>query len=252
MELFGAIEGGGSKFICSIASNSDPSKIINTARFETSSDATRTLAEVTEFFRSSEKELHGRLAGLGIACFGPIELDRKSEQFGSILSTPKPGWQFVPVVRILSEQLNLPFDRIGWDTDVNAAALGESRWGAGKGADPLLYLTIGTGIGGGCLVNQQPIHGLLHPEIGHMLLPRIRMPDGTEDSFPGFGCPFHDRCWEAMASGPALGARLGRPATEASDDDPIWDIEAQYLALGIANCVLTFSPRRIVLGGGGY
>ena len=249
MELFGAVEGGGSKFICAIASDADPSKVLQTARFETR-DPIQTLFEVAEFFRNGERQFQGRLAGLGIGCFGPIELDRASDQFGSILSTPKPEWQFVPVVRVLSEKLDLPLERISWDTDVNAAALGEARWGAGKGADPIIYLTVGTGIGGGCLVNQQPIHGLLHPEIGHMLLPRIRMPDGSEDLFPGFGCPFHDRCWESMASGPALAARLGRPATDANPDDPVWDIEAQYLALGIANCVLAISPRRIVLGGG--
>jgi fructokinase len=132
---------------------------------------------------------------------------------------------------------------------VNAAALGEWLWGAGRGADPLVYVTVGTGIGGGALVGGQPLHGLLHPEMGHVPVPPIELPDGRTDTFAGV-CPFHGRCWEGMATGPALARRAGRPGESLSDDDPLWEIEARYLALGLATCTLVLSPRRIVVGGG--
>src|SRR5262249_46687366 len=141
-------------------------------------------------------------------------------------------------------------ERVLWETDVNSAALGEATWGAGRGADPLVYVTVGTGIGGGVVVDGQPLHGLMHPELGHLPVPPIQLPDGTLDPFPGHGCPFHPHCWEAMAAGPALAARLGRPADDVPNDDPVWQIEACYLALGLASCVLALSPRRIVIGGG--
>jgi len=136
------------------------------------------------------------------------------------------------------------------DTDVNIALLGEARHGAGVGYDDIVYVTVGTGIGGGAIVDGRAIHGLLHPEMGHLPLPPARLADGSADDFAGHGCPFHPRCWEAMASGPALAARAGRPAHRIGRDDPIWRIEAQYLAFGLGSLVLTLSPRRLVVGGG--
>src|SRR5205085_2229385 len=150
---------------------------------------------------------HGRLAGLGVASFGPVELDRSSLAYGHILPTPKPGWSGASVLPRLCAELGLALARARIETDVNAAALGEHRWGAGRGADPLLYVTVGTGIGGGAIIDGRPLHGLLHPEMGHVPVPPALLPDGTADQTPGYGCPFHPHCWEGMAAGPALARR---------------------------------------------
>jgi fructokinase len=240
--IFGAVEGGGTKFICALATAPEPSAIVESARIDTA-DAASTLAEVAAFFRGRGVE------ALGIAHFGPIELDRASPKYGHVLPTPKPGWSGQPVVPVLARELGLPLARVRWGTDVGTAALGEARWGAGRGADPLLYLTVGTGLGGGVLVDGRPLSGLLHPEIGHVPLPPARLADGSPDLFPGV-CPFHGRCWEGLAAGPALAARAGKPGEALADDDPAWDVEAQYLALGVATCVLVLSPRRVIVGGG--
>jgi fructokinase len=240
--IFGAIEGGGTKFICALATAPEPSAIVETTRIDTTS-AEETLGRVAGFFRGRGVD------ALGIAHFGPIELDTESPKYGHVLSTPKSGWADQPVVPVLARELGLPVSRIRWTHDVAGAALGEARWGAGRGADPLIYLTVGTGLGGGVLVDGRPLSGLLHPEIGHIPLPRAVLADGTLDQFPGV-CPFHGRCWEGLACGPALAARAGKPGREIADDDPIWEIEAQYLAFGIATCTLVVSPRRIVIGGG--
>jgi fructokinase len=167
-----------------------------------------------------------------------------------VLDTPKPGWSGAPVLGEVARALDVDLAHARVETDVNAAALGEARWGAGQGADPLLYITVGTGIGGGAIVNGRPLHGLLHPEMGHLPVPPVRLPDGTLDDFPAYGCPFHERCWEGMAAGPALAARLGRRGELVPADDPVWPIHARYLALGLASCVLILSPQRVVLGGG--
>jgi fructokinase len=240
--MFGAIEGGGTKFICALATAPEPSAVVEQERFDTT-DAAGTLARAAAFFRGRDLE------GLGVASFGPVELDRGSRRYGHVLPTPKPGWSNQPVLSRLADALGLPPERLGWETDVNAAALGESLWGAGRGADPLLYVTVGTGIGGGVLIGGQPLHGLLHPEIGHVPLPPVRLEDGELDPFPGV-CPFHGRCWEGMATGPALASRAGRPGEALAEDDPLWDVEARYVALGLATCTLVLSPRRIVVGGG--
>jgi fructokinase len=244
MTLYGAVEGGGTKFLCAVATAPEPGAIVDQARFDTR-DADSTLADVVGFFRQ-----RGRLAGLGIASFGPVELDRASPAYGHILPTPKPGWSGAPVLPRLCADLGLDPARARIETDVNAAALGEQKWGAGRGADPLLYVTVGTGIGGGAIVDGRPLHGLLHPEMGHLPIPPAPLADGTLDQTPGHGCPFHLRCWEGLAAGPALARRLGRPPEQVGADDPIWAVEARYLALGLASCVLVLSPRRIVVGGG--
>jgi fructokinase len=171
-----------------------------------------------------------------------VDLVKGSPTYGYITSTPKPGWRNADVARALSQALGVP---AGFDTDVNGAALGEAHWGAGQGMDPFVYFTIGTGIGGGAVVNRQPLHGLVHPEMGHMRLPH----DWQADPFPGI-CPFHGDCFEGMASGPALKARWGQPAETLPPDHPAWDLEANYIALAMANIICVLSPQRIVLGGG--
>ena len=177
---------------------------------------------------------------IGIASFGPIDLDSKSPNYGSITSTPKPGWSKTPLVSEIKKVFSGP---IGFDTDVNGAALGESIWGKGKDVSSCLYLTIGTGIGGGYVENNQCLHGLLHPEMGHILL--RKHPD---DVFVGV-CPFHKDCFEGLASGPALEARYHKSAKEL-DDQKIWDIEAYYIAQACVNYILILSPKIILLGGG--
>jgi fructokinase len=171
-----------------------------------------------------------------------VDLNPASSTFGYITATPKLAWQNFDLAGSIRRALGVP---VGFDTDVNAAALGEARWGAGRDTSDFLYLTIGTGIGGGAVVNGQLIHGLVHPEMGH-----IRVPHDREcDPYPG-GCPFHRDCLEGLAAGPAVEERWGSPATELPPDHPAWELEAHYLALGLATWVCTLSPQRIILGGG--
>jgi fructokinase len=141
----------------------------------------------------------------------------------------------------LKDRLGVP---VAFDTDVNAAALGEYHWGATQGSDPSIYITVGTGIGGGIYVNGALLQGLIHPEMGHLHLPRL---DG--DNFCSV-CPYHAHCWEGIASGTAIAARVGRPAQDLTPDDPVWEIEAQYLAMAITSIIYIASPYRIILGGG--
>lgn len=180
------------------------------------------------------------LAGLGIASFGPIQLDPTHPQFGQILATPKPGWTGAPVAAMLGEGLGC---QVAIDTDVNGAALAEYRWGAAIGCDSLCYLTIGTGLGGGLLIGGQPVHGAMHPEIGHIRLRRV-----AGDAFTG-SCPFHGDCIEGLVSGPALAARFGMDPATASDADPIWRHVAADIAELCCGILLTTSARRILFGG---
>lgn len=180
------------------------------------------------------------LAGLGIASFGPIQLDPRDPKFGQILATPKPGWTGAPVAALLSEGLACP---MAIDTDVNGAALAEYRWGAAQGCNSLCYLTIGTGLGGGLLIGGQPVHGAMHPEIGHIRLRRV-----AGDGFPG-NCPFHGDCIEGLVSGPALAARFGMDPATAPDDHPIWQHVAADIAELCCAILLTTSARRILFGG---
>ncbi|WP_439571139.1 ROK family protein [Sphingomonas sp.] len=180
------------------------------------------------------------LAGLGIASFGPIQLDPRDPTFGQILATPKPGWTGAPVAALLGEGLACP---MAIDTDVNGAALAEYRWGAAVGCDSLCYLTIGTGLGGGLLIGGQPVHGAMHPEIGHIRLRRV-----AGDAFAG-NCPFHGDCIEGLVSGPALAARFGIDPATAPDDHPIWHHVAADMAELCCAILLTTSARRILFGG---
>ncbi len=183
-----------------------------------------------------------RLAGVGIASFGPLDLDPDSPGFGSIGQTPKPRWSNFPLRAVLQESLRIP---TAITTDVNGAALGEYLWGAGQGADPLVYLTVGTGIGGGSVIKGVPFVGLLHAEMGHM---RVKRAPG-DAAFPGV-CPFHGDCLEGLASGPAMQMRWNSPAEELPLEHPAWEIEAWYVAQAIVSISYIVSPRRIILGGG--
>jgi len=207
-------------------------------------DPQRTLAEVAE---EVARAAGGRLlTAVGFACFGPLELDPRRPDYGHMLATPKPGWSGAALVAPLAERLGAP---VALDTDVNGAALAEWLWGAARGCDPALYLTVGTGIGGGAVVGGETLRGLLHPEMGHIPMARLVWPDGTLDTFEGT-CPFHGACFEGLACGPALAARLESDAAIAPSEHPIWELEARYLAQALATYTLVLSPQRIVLGGG--
>ncbi len=182
-----------------------------------------------------------RFDGLGIATFGPVRLDPLAEDYGSILTTPKPGWNGTPVLAFLGRGLECPQSV---DTDVNAAALAEYRWGGGQGCSSLVYLTIGTGLGGGLLIDGRPVHGRLHPEIGHILTRRA-----PGDQFGG-ACPFHGDCIEGLISGPAIERRLGFPAAAAAADHPAWEFVAHDLAQLLATLIHGMAPQRILVGGG--
>jgi fructokinase len=196
-----------------------------------------TLESVIAFLRS-----HGGLRAVGIGSFGPIDLRPDSPFYGHITATPKLAWRNFDLAGALHEALDLP---IGFDTDVNAAALGEARWGAGQDIADFLYVTVGTGIGGGALVGGNPLHGLQHPEMGHIRVPH----DWDRDPYGGI-CPYHGDCLEGLASGPAMEARWGSAPRGLPADHPAWELEAHYLALGLVNWVCILSPSRIVLGGG--
>jgi fructokinase len=238
MTLFGGIEGGGTKFVCAVGSG--PDDIRAETRFPTTTPA-ETMERAVSFFKQQQNN-HGPLSAIGFACFGPLDPDPTSPTFGNILLTPKLGWANTNVVAMLRAELYLP---VGFDTDVNGAALSEARWGAAVGCDPALYLTIGTGIGGGLLVNGKLVHGMLHPEMGHIRIPH----DFNKDPFAG-SCSFHADCFEGLAAGPSLEKRWGQKAETLPADHPAWELEAQYIALALANYVLTIAPQKIVIGGG--
>ena len=237
-KVFGGIEAGGTKFVCVIGSSAE--QIDSEVRFLTTTPE-ETIQRVIHFFQPYLNK--GSLSAIGIGSFGPIDLDKSSPTYGFITSTPKPGWSNINLCGMIHDSLPVP---IVFDTDVNAAAFGElSCQDSATKLDPFVYITIGTGIGVGVIVNEKPIHGLVHTEAGHMLIPH----NSERDPFPGI-CPYHKDCWEGLASGPALRERWGMPAQEIPDDHPAWELEAHYNALAIANLILSYSPYRIVLGGG--
>ena len=235
--LMGGIEAGGTKVVCAVGTG--PDDVRAEARVPTTTPA-ETIGRVVAFF--VEQAARAPLAALGVASFGPVDLDPRSPSFGSITTTPKSGWRGVDLVGPLRKALGVP---VGFDTDVNAAALAEHRWGAGRGLATLVYVTVGTGIGGGAVVAGRPLHGLVHPEMGHLRVPH----DRARDPFAGI-CPAHGDCWEGLATAPAIAARWRRAPETLPDGHPAWALEAHYLALGLANVVLTLSPERVVLGGG--
>jgi fructokinase len=235
MKLFGGIEAGGTKFVCGVGTGPDD---LETFQIPTRSPA-ETIDEVVSFFRG---RCGDSVDAVGIGSFGPVDPDPASPGFGYITSTPKPGWQNYDFAGAIGSALGVP---VGFDTDVNAAALGEFRWGAAKGLSDSMYLTVGTGVGGGAIVNGRVLHGMLHPEMGHIRIPH----DLSRDPYPGC-CPFHGDCLEGLASGPAIEARWGKRGVELPPDHPAWKLEAEYLGSALATWVCTLSPKRIVLGGG--
>lgn len=238
VKLFGGIEGGGTKFNCIVATS--PDDIRREERFPTTTP-NETLDKAIRFFKQAEADF-GKLSALGIACFGPLDPKPASPTFGFILPTTKPNWSNVNVLGKIKSAFDIP---IAFDTDTNGAAFGEWKWGAAQGLDTFIYLTIGTGIGGGALVNGKLLHGLLHPEMGHIRIPH----DKSRDPFEGI-CPFHKDCFEGLASGPAIEKRWGQKGETLPPEHPAWDLEAHYIALALANFILTISPQRIIIGGG--
>lgn len=229
MNTYGGVEAGGTKWVCAIGTGPDDLHELTT--FPTTTPA-ETLERTAAFFTQN-----GGVAAVGVGSFGPLDLAH-----GRITTTPKPGWAGTDVVSALELALDVP---VAFDTDVNAAALGEQRWGAAEGLDTFCYLTVGTGIGGGIIARNRLLHGLLHPEVGHMLIPH----DRERDPFAGV-CPFHGDCFEGLASGSSLLERWGRRGEELTDRPEVWELEAEYVALGVVNVICTVSPERVILGGG--
>jgi fructokinase len=235
--LYGGIEAGGTKFVCVIGTGPDDLKAVESFPTTTPSE---TLNRAIEFFK--EHSYKQQLTAIGITSFGPIDLNPSSLTFGYITSTPKPGWTNTDIVGIIKSVFQVP---VGFDTDVNGAALAEHHFGCARDIDNFIYLTVGTGIGGGGMINGRLIHGLLHPEMGHIRIPH----DRENDPFPGL-CPYHNDCFEGLASGPAIYSRWKKHAEELPDEHPAWALEAHYIALALTSYICILSPERIILGGG--
>jgi fructokinase len=234
-ELYGGVETGGTWCVCAVARGRG--EIVAETQFPTQ-DPKSTLAEIVAFFRDRPG-----VRAIGIGSFGPVDLDPASPTWGHVMATtPKVKWRGAAVAPVIREALGVP---VAFDTDVNAAAVAEHRWGAGQGVDSLCYLTVGTGIGAGLLVAGRPWHGLVHSEAGHMRVPH----DRERDPFAG-SCPVHGDCWEGLAAGSAIASRWQTPPDRLGDEHPAWSLEAEYLALGIVNLVMVFSPRSVIVGGG--
>lgn len=248
--LIGGIEAGGTKMVCTVAEvraeaflegcqkeegeNAEGVRLLDRISIPTGQPK-ETLAEMIAYFKKWE------IQALGIGCFGPVDLNRRSETYGHITSTPKPGWAYCDMVGTFEKALGIP---VGFDTDVNGAALGEVTWGAAKGCGSALYITIGTGVGVGVYVNGGLLHGLVHPEGGHVLLARH-----PKDTYKGH-CPFHENCMEGLASGPAVEERWGDKAYNLADRQEVWEMEAYYIAQAVADYILCYSPEKVVLWGG--
>jgi len=236
--LFGGIEGGGTKFVCAVGTG--PNNIRAETYFQTTTPQD-TMAQVVDFFKQQEISL-GKLASIGFASFGPLDPNPASPTYGHILPTPKPHWAGANVVGMLRSAFDIP---INFDTDVNGAALGEWRWGNAQGLQTFIYLTVGTGIGGGAYVEGKLLHGLLHPEMGHIPIPH----DRTKDPFEGV-CPFHGDCFEGLASGVAIEKRWRQRGSTLPNDHSAWELEADYIAQALASYSFMLSPQRIIIGGG--
>lgn len=233
MKQYGALEAGGTKMVLAVIS--EEGTILERTSIPTRTPE-ETMPEMIAFFENR------KTAALGIGCFGPLDLNPLSPAFGSITATPKLAWRGYPILKAFQEKLRIP---AALDTDVNGAALAESVLGAARGLESCLYVTVGTGIGGGVIINGRPVHGLMHPEIGHIPVrpvPGDPMPEGI--------CPYHGCCLEGMASGPSMEKRWGISARALPPDHPAWELEAAYLAQLCCTAMLSFSPEKIILGGG--
>ena len=230
--LIGGIEAGGTKMVCAVG---DENGVIKDRTSFPTRQPEETFADMIAYYKNWD------IQALGIGCFGPVDLNRQSRTYGYITKTPKPGWGNCDIVGAFKDALGVP---VGFDTDVNGAVLGEVTWGAAKGLDSAIYITIGTGVGVGVYVNGGLLHGLVHPEGGHILL--IRHP---KDTYEG-KCPFHKNCVEGLAAGPSIEARWGKKAAELADRDEVWEMEAYYIAQAITDYIFSYSPQKIILWGG--
>lgn len=238
--LIAAIEAGGTKIVCGIGTG--PNDILATTRIDTTTPE-ETLEGISRFLAKAKSD-YGPFESIGVGSFGPVDLNPASESYGFITSTPKPGWQHTNIVGFLKNRFRVP---VGFDTDVNAAVLAEYLWGAGQNLDPVIYITVGTGVGGGVLVNGNLLHGLLHPEIGHLAVP----PPVNSLAIVREGqCPFHKNCVEGYVCGPAIAKRWGVKADALPFDHPAWEELADVMGHALMNLCLALSPRRIILGGG--
>lgn len=231
--LFGALEAGGTKMVCAIGNENG--EILEQISLPTKTPE-ETMPLIIDYFKDKNIE------ALGVGCFGPVDLDKNSANYGHITSTPKLAWVNYNIVGKLKSELGIP---VGFDTDVNGSALGEATWGSTKGIENSIYITVGTGVGVGVIINGKPYHGMMHPEGGHILLGRH--PSDTDFVSK---CPYHENCLEGLAAGPAIEKRWGKKAYLLADRKEVWELEAYYLGQAICNYIMTYSPERIVLGGG--
>ncbi|MBR4446796.1 MAG: ROK family protein [Solobacterium sp.] len=230
--LYGAIETGGTKMVCAIGN--EHGEILEQISIPTTTPE-ETMPLVTGWFKDKD------IQAVGIASFGPVDLNRNSKTYGYITSTPKPGWGFFDLVGTVQKELHVP---VGFDTDVNGSLLGEMTYGCARGLTDAVYLTIGTGIGAGIMTNGKLLHGMLHPEAGH-----IPMAVHKDDTYTG-KCPYHKTCFEGMAAGPAIEERWGQPGKKLRDRKEVWELEAYYIAQALTSYIMILSPQKIILGGG--
>lgn len=228
----GALEAGGTKMVCAIGN--EHGEIVERISIPTETPEI-TMPKLIGYFQDQKIE------ALGIGCFGPIDLNRNSETYGCITTTPKLAWTNYNIVRTFQEALGIP---VGFDTDVNGSALGEATWGITKGLENSIYITIGTGVGVGVISNGKLLHGMMHPEGGHVILRKH-----PADHYEG-KCPFHHTCLEGLAAGPAIEARWGKKGAELADRREVWELEAYYIGQALVNYIMMLSPERIILGGG--
>lgn len=230
--LFGALEAGGTKMVCAVADENG--KIQDRISFPTRTPS-ESIPEIIDYFKNKD------IAALGIGAFGPVDINKSSESYGHILDTPKLAWKYYDLLGNIQRALNVP---IGLDTDVNCACLGEMTFGVAKGLDTVIYITIGTGVGVGICANGKLLHGMLHPEAGHILLTPL-----PSDNYKG-KCPYHNTCFEGMAAGPAIEERWGMKGDRLADRSEVWELEAHYIAQALMNYIVILSPQKIILGGG--
>ena len=233
----GALEAGGTKMVCAVVEfdGNGGWEVQDRVSIPTRMPE-ETIADMVEYFRDKKIE------ALGIACFGPIDLHKDSPTYGYITTTPKAGWANCDIVGPFAKELGIP---VGFDTDVNGSLMGEANFGCAKGLENSVYITVGTGIGAGIMTNGKMLHGMLHPEAGHLTLKRHPQDEAFESN-----CPFHESCFEGLASGPAIQKRWGKKGVELTDRAEVWEMEAYYIAQALVAYIMILSPEKIILGGG--